>query len=265
MTARTPSAAILRPAAPLSAAANDWGRRLGIPIVAAADAAAFELLVHLLAEPSGPGYRMALQLNVAKPPGPVSVDFVGGVLGHRRRFGGGRGQPLARAVGLKQGANPRVTDLTAGLGRDAFVLASLGCTVHMVERVPLVAALLENGLARAADVPELQEIMGRMSLLAGEGRTWLGQLQPDRAPDVVYLDPMYPPRSKQALVKKEMQLFHRLVGNDTDAAALLAEALVHARKRVVVKRPRNAPPLQGPTPQFAVLSPNTRYDVYPRT
>ena len=40
-------------------------------------------------------------------------------------------------------------DATAGLGRDAFVLASLGCQVTLIERVPAVAALLENGIERA--------------------------------------------------------------------------------------------------------------------
>ena len=72
--------------------------------------------------------------------GPVFVDFVEGAVAHRRKFGGGRGQSIAKAVGLKSGANPTVVDATAGLGRDAFVLASLGCRVTMLERHPVVAA-----------------------------------------------------------------------------------------------------------------------------
>ncbi|MGL4894422.1 MAG: class I SAM-dependent methyltransferase, partial [Shewanella sp.] len=59
----------------------------------------------------------------------IVVDFVTGAVAHRRKFGGGRGQSIAKAVGLKQGVTPKVVDGTAGLGRDAFVLASLGCTV----------------------------------------------------------------------------------------------------------------------------------------
>ncbi len=57
---------------------------------------------------------------------PLSVDFVAGKAAHRRRFGGGRGQLVAKACGLSKGVTPCIVDATAGLGRDAFVLASLG-------------------------------------------------------------------------------------------------------------------------------------------
>ena len=32
---------------------------------------------------------------------PIVVDFVGGKAGHRRKFGGGKGQDIAKVVGLK--------------------------------------------------------------------------------------------------------------------------------------------------------------------
>ena len=35
----------------------------------------------------------------------LACDFVGGPVNHRLRFGGGRGQDLARAAGLKPGVN----------------------------------------------------------------------------------------------------------------------------------------------------------------
>ena len=239
-----------------------WAQRLDLPLAEPGDAARYDLLLQLLPDCNQPGYRLALQANTPNAPGPVSIDFAGGALGHRRRFGGGRGQPLARAVGLKHGATPQIVDATAGLGRDAFVLALLGCSVRMVERVPLVAALLENALARAAATPDLGAVIGRMELIRADSTRWLSQLDAHAYPDVIYLDPMYPQRRKHALVKKEMQLFHTLVGADQDAPALLAQALTRARNRVVVKRPRGAPPLEGPPPTFAIHSPNTRYDVY---
>lgn len=62
------------------------------------------------------------------------------------------------------------------------------------------------------------------------------------APDVVYLDPMYPHRQKSALVKKEMRVFQSLVGNDDDADSLLIPAMTIAKRRVVVKRPNYASP-----------------------
>lgn len=257
-----PIAALLRPPPALLDAGLQWAKRLHLPLVESNGTAPYSLLVQLLPDHNGSDYRLAVQINTPNPPGPVSVDFAGGALGHRRRFGGGRGQPLARAVGLKHGATPQVVDVTAGLGRDAFVLAHLGCSVRMVERVPLVAALLEDALARAAADPDLAAVIGRMQLFGADSIRWLADLNTDAYPDVIYLDPMYPQRRKQALVKKEMQLFHILVGADQDAPALLARALTRVRKRVVVKRPRGAPPLEGPPPTFAIHGPNTRYDVY---
>lgn len=206
--------------------------------------------------------RLQLQQLGPDAPGPVFVDFAVGRLDFRRRHGGGVSQPLARAVGLKGGERPRVLDATAGLGRDAFVLASLGCQVTLVERQPTIAALLEDGLVRAVYMPELAPIVSRMTLQQGEGTSVMGTLSVPECPDVVYLDPMYPPRNKSALVKKEMQLLHRVVGQDLDAARLLQKALATARKRVVVKRPRQAEPLGAGSPSFTIESPNTRYDVY---
>lgn len=81
--------------------------------------------------------------------GAIAVDFVEGTMAHRRKFGGGRGEAVAKAVGIKGGYLPTVIDATAGLGRDAFVLAAIGCKVLLVERNPIVAALLEDGVNRA--------------------------------------------------------------------------------------------------------------------
>ncbi len=195
-------------------------------------------------------------------PGPVRVDFVSGPVAHRRRFGGGRGQPLARAVGLRQGRSPRVLDATAGLGRDAFVLATLGAEVALVERSPVIRALLRDGLERAAVVPELAPIVARMDLIGGDARDILQSMADHEAPEVIYLDPMYPERRKKALVKKEMRLFRLLAGDDADAGELLRLARRRARYRVVVKRPARGEHLAGMTPDASVRSPNTRYDLY---
>lgn len=176
--------------------------------------------------------------------GGISVDFVSGAVAHRRKFGGGRGQSIAKAVGLKQGISPTVVDGTAGLGRDGFVLASLGCNVTLIERHPIVASLLEDGLRRGyqdADIgPWLTE---RMRLVHASSLTALVDL--GQQVDVVYLDPMYPHREKSALVKKEMRVFQSLVGADTDADGLLAPAMALASKRVVVKRPDYAEDLDA--------------------
>ncbi|KLV07824.1 16S rRNA methyltransferase [Photobacterium aquae] len=198
--------------------------------------------------------------------GAVYVDLAGGAAAHRRKFGGGRGQSIAKAVGLKGGVSPRVVDGTAGLGRDAFVLASLGCRVQMVERHPVVAALLDDGLARAKADSEIGGwVSERLSLIHASSHDALSQLAADpdfEAPDVVYLDPMYPHKKKSALVKKEMRVFQSLVGADDDADSLLAPALALATKRVVVKRPDYAEPLAEQAPAMAIETKKNRFDVY---
>lgn len=204
--------------------------------------------------------RLVLRQIGPDAPGPVVVDFVDGKAAHRRKFGGGRGQPLARAVGLRKGWTPRVLDMTAGLGRDAFVLATLGCSVEMIERSNVVHALLADGLRRAREDPEVGAIAAHMQLQCRDGRDYAGL--PDERPDVAYLDPMYPHRDKSAKVKKEMRLFQLLLGEDQDSAELLETALGIAGHRVVVKRPAKASPLGERIPSFSIGSPNTRYDIY---
>lgn len=193
--------------------------------------------------------------------GAVYVDFVEGAVAHRRKFGGGRGQSIAKAVGLKSGAMPTVVDATAGLGRDAFVLASLGCKVTLIERSPVVAALLQDGLARAAQDPEIGSwVSERMHLLQGPAVDNLLALS--ERPEVIYLDPMFPHKQKSALVKKEMRVFQSLVGPDLDADALLPAALQMADKRVVVKRPDYAGWLNEHKPSMAIETKSNRFDVY---
>ncbi|WKE65758.1 class I SAM-dependent methyltransferase [Gallaecimonas kandeliae] len=204
--------------------------------------------------------RLELRKTDEPKLGAVYVDFVEGAMAHRRKFGGGRGQAIAKAVGLKKGANPTVIDATAGLGRDAFVLASLGCEVQLIERHPAVAALLEDGLARAALDLDVAPIAMRMSLHHGVAV----ELLPTMSADVVYLDPMFPHRDKSALVKKEMRIFQTLVGSDPDADALLAAARQAARLKVVVKRPDYAEPLAGAKPASSVPTKKNRFDIYPQ-
>ena len=227
-----------------------WAERLGLQAQADADFA-----LQLGAE--------GLQFVELGPqaPGAVRVDFVEGAVAHRRLFGGGTGQMIAKAVGVQPGVRPQVLDATAGLGRDAFVLASLGCSMTLIERQPLNAALLEDGLARARQSAEVAPIAAQIRLLQGNAIELLSAWT-DEAPQVIYLDPMFPHRDKSALVKKEMRLFRPLVGDDLDAPALLAAALALASHRVVVKRPRKAPCIEGAKPSYVLEGKSSRYDIY---
>ena len=133
----------------------------------------------------------------------------------------------------------------------------------MIERQPLIASLLEDGLARARDESEVGSIVARMQLVCGNAIelmvAWVGEL-----PQVIYLDPMFPHRDKSAEVKKEMRLFRPLAGADDDAPQLLAAALALATHRVVVKRPRKAPSIAGQSPGYALEGKSSRFDIYPK-
>ncbi|WP_298449965.1 class I SAM-dependent methyltransferase [uncultured Marinobacter sp.] len=208
---------------------------------------------------------LCLQVAGKGAPGPVRAEFVTGKMGYRREHGGGAGQLVARAVGLQKAkAGLHVLDATAGLGQDAFVLASLGCRVSLFERNPVIHALLADGLARAALNMDCAPIIARMTLRAGSSIDWLTSVEEaSEVADVIYLDPMFPHRDKSALVKKEMQVFRTVVGDDDDSEALLNAALATATYRVVVKRPRKAPAIPGPEPSTRVEGKSSRYDIYP--
>ncbi len=205
--------------------------------------------------------RLELRKQDEPKLGAIFVDFVAGTMAHRRRFGGGRGEAVAKAVGIKKDYLPDVVDATAGLGRDAFVLTALGCYVRMVERNPVVAALLDDGLRRGYQDAEIGSwLRERLTLLHASSLTALRDITPP--PDVVYLDPMFPHKQKSALVKKEMRVFQSLVGADDDADALLEPARALAKKRVVVKRPDYAPPLAGIPAQSMLETKSHRFDFY---
>lgn len=172
-------------------------------------------------------------------------------------------QPLARAVGLRKGEpwRPRVVDATAGFGEDAWLLASLGCDVTAVERNPVMAALLADGLRRAGE--EQPEIEARMRVIAGDSPDVLRGLADDARPEVVYMDPMFPSAAeRKAAERKPMRVLRMLAGGDEDAGELLAAALAAATRRVVVKRPTKAEPVGRRTPTTTHEGQSVRYDVY---
>ena len=197
----------------------------------------------------------------------VRADFCSSTVNYRRQKGGGKGQMIAKAIGLNSTTAPHVYDATAGLGGDSFVLASLGCSVTMTERVPEVNALLADGLRVAHEWgsekdQSLVAILKRMTLVESDAAEYMQTLEDAEKPEVVYLDPMFPQRTKSAQVKKEMQVFHQLIGTDSDADLLLQIAQESAQKRVVVKRPRIAPFLAGQEPNYILEGKSNRFDVY---
>lgn len=187
-------------------------------------------------------------------------DFVGGPVGHRLRKRAGKEQALPKAIGLKSGANPFVVDSTAGLGRDSFLLASLGAHVTLIERNEEMHQHLKLGLERAREEnDEYREIINRMTLLHGDAK----DIIPTLNPDVILVDPMHPERKKSALVKKEMRIIRDIVGTDSDAIELMEVALKYATKRVVLKWPMKADFMEGlQKPSHQITGKSTRYDVF---
>lgn len=176
----TIAVAVESPASPVEAV--ELAAKLALPLAADLTIPPTHLLVLT-------GQQLELRELGPNAPGPVFINFTAGTAAHRRQFGGGRRQPLGRAVGLKGGALPTVVDATSGLGQDAFVLASLGCRVQLVERSPIIAALLHDGLQRAAQDPEIGPwIRERLNLCQADGREYLRELYEDQRPEVVYLE-----------------------------------------------------------------------------
>lgn len=193
-------------------------------------------------------------------PAELIVDFIGGAVGHRFRMGEGRGQALAKAAGLTGSITPDIVDATAGLGRDAFLLAALGARVTLIERSKKMHDLLAEGLARAsAEGGKYAQTVERMTLLHGDSSLLLPELKPM----VVLVDPMHPPRGNTALVKKEMRQIREIVGADSDSELLMQVALEHAQNRVVLKWPLRAESMEGlRKPSHQILGKSTRYDVF---
>ncbi|MEZ0122346.1 MAG: class I SAM-dependent methyltransferase [Candidatus Reddybacter sp.] len=259
--------------------AKELGQLLKIPLLSSAEPALANTDFELLLGSEGLSLReLSAELvqgkapHRAKPRGKVKdkakadirCDFIAGELRHRRLYGGGKNQMILKATGLNK-HKPSIMDLTAGLGRDSYVLATAGSQVTMFERQPVVGALLADGLRRLRADGDEQElaIAQRLFLHQGDSLDCAAALAEQAAPDVIYLDPMFPERGKTAKVKKAMAFFHHLVGSDDDAAALLPLALATARYRVVVKRPRHAPPLADMKPGLCFEGKSTRFDVYP--
>lgn len=195
---------------------------------------------------------------------PLFFDFESGKNHHRRLYGGGKNQDFAKAIGINKFPNLSVIDATTGTGKDSFVMATLGCTVTAFERNLALYLLLEDAFNRCelSEDHEIQSIQQRISLNHTDSHDYLKNNTGHLA-DVIYLDPMFPSREKSAKVKKEMQIFHDLVGKDSDAASMLDLARQRANKRIVVKRPIKSPYLDEKTaPSFQIKGKTTRYDVY---
>ncbi|RDI48633.1 class I SAM-dependent methyltransferase [Aquicella lusitana] len=232
--------------------------RLGIPYIAdlKESAALYDYLLVLT-----PDY-LALQKTSDTKQAPFHIDYLSGKLRYRSKQAGLRNELLARAMGINPRCQPVIVDATAGLGRDSFILATLGFHIILLERSPILYVLLEDALQRAQKDPNIALITNRLRLIETDAITWLQSLPRSQRPDIIYLDPMFPPRKKSASVKKEMVILQNLLGKDEDANMLFEVALSCAASRVVVKRPRTAVNIAERAPHFSILGKSNRFDIY---
>lgn len=234
-----------------STAASTLARDLNLPLVSENGTGPFRYLLVRTAE------RLELRDNYSRRTQPFYVDL-SSLHTPEASSNLSRRQPLARAMGKQTRS---VVDATAGLGQDAFLLTCMGYSVTAIERSPIIAALLRDALSRAnTDERLCSALGGRLSVVTGDARDVLPTIEP--RPDVVYLDPMFPPKRKRsALARKALRMLRDLVGDDEDAMDLLIVCRRYASNRVVVKRPHHAPPILA-NPSASYAGKLVRYDIY---
>ena len=199
---------------------------------------------------------------------PLRIDFSSPQL-QRRAAQAGKSELLLKAVGAR--AQLRVLDCTAGLGVDSYLMASYGCSVTLLEQSTVLALMLQQAIDDARKTPKLDSISERMQLLHIDASQYLEELnlapsvnrsnQP-RVFDVIYIDPMFPARTKSAEVKGSMQILQKFVGKTGGVEVLLEKAIATGTKRVVIKRPLRGGDLIGYTPSFQQKAKASRFDVY---
>ena len=191
---------------------------------------------------------------------PIIADFTSASISYRQKFGGGIKQDIAKAVGIKSGIRPDIIDATAGLGIDSFILASLGSKITLIERSQKIHNLLADGMKKASGAGgRTAEIISRMKLIHGDAI----ELLPTLSTNVIYLDPMHPPRNNSALVKSKMRQMRSIVGEDSDHIELITTALNSICDRVTLKWPSQSPlPSVLPKCSHKILGKSIRFDIF---
>ncbi|MDF1780110.1 MAG: class I SAM-dependent methyltransferase [Alcanivoracaceae bacterium] len=204
------------------------------------------------------GY-LALKASEGKE-NPVSVDFSGGKQGYRLAADRVRHERLIKALGGMPTEPLSVIDGTGGLGRDALVMAQAGFHVDVIERSPIIHALLADGVRRLEG--EDRALAARLTLHCADSAEWIQRS--NKAHFAVYLDPMFPQRQKSAAIKKDLLWLQQLekAPEENEAHELLNAARDHAAKRVVVKRPVRAVALDEQKPSYSLEGKAVRFDVY---
>ncbi|OAJ33513.1 class I SAM-dependent methyltransferase [Piscirickettsia salmonis] len=203
---------------------------------------------------------LALESSTNNSFKPLRIDFVHGKTAQRLQQASINKEAIAKAFGLHKGRRPYVLDCTAGLGRDAMLLTKLGCRVDMIERSPIIYALLNDALQRASLHSLTKDLTSHIRLFHTQAKNYFDDY-PSRHYDVIYLDPMFPEKKKSALAQKEMQIFKEIVGGDLDAHLIFNACQGYYTDRLIIKRPRLAP-LLAQSPSYQLAGKANRFDIY---
>ena len=161
---------------------------------------------------------------------------------------------MGRSVGRKV---KHIIDGTAGLGGDSLLLARMGYRVTAVERSPIFAALVEDGIRQIAS--RNSDLL--LEPIFADTQVLLSELDP--RPDAVYLDPMFPEGRKSSVkIARPLEVLRDICGDDVDTESLLEAALQTATRRVIVKRPYFAEPIRKERLTTSMQGKLVRYDVY---
>ena len=205
------------------------------------------LKIDVVESDEGPYFRMTEGTSRSF----VRIDF------SPRRQIGIKSDLLARAIGYKKNAPAQcVLDATAGLCRDSFHMACLGCKVVALETNEMIFQVVSKHVER---LPEKYDL----SLVQANAQSYIPNLETPSQFDVIYLDPMFPEKKKSARSGKESELLKALapICSIEEEVRLVQAALDHASQRVVVKRPLYAPAIL-PRPDIQFKGKAVRYDVY---
>jgi 16S rRNA (guanine1516-N2)-methyltransferase len=235
--------------------ANDLAKRLELPLVSAM---AEDDCLYLCPGQNG------IFLRYPKDNIQLRLDFTQGRLFHRLKQPDKK-QMVIKAMGTPTVNGIHILDGTAGFGEDSMLLAAYGYRVTMNERSAIVGAILDDALSRAMAVEGFENF--DIQFVPQDVFEYLDKMPTDEFPDIVYLDPLFPKRSKTAKVKKKMQLIRLILEASPceqhySDAGLLELAMKRAKNRVVIKRPRKAQPFADTNPSHQIVGKTSRFDVY---
>ncbi len=181
---------------------------------------------------------------------PICIDFSTYIIDNK---------PLLKACGINNKNKIKILDCTAGFAKDAFALANSNSKIISIEKNKIIFDLIENAVERGNKNIYIKNILDKITFLNMDSINFLENSK--EIFDCIYLDPMFEESKKSRLVKKNMQIFHKLT-NNSDNERLFNLALEKANERIVIKRALYNDFLMNKKPNFQIKQKTIRFDIY---